>query len=85
MNIKLRIASLSLAMILPVAGFADDAQPVASSAEHWLNLQRNQSLASAQPQAASALAREKSMERLFKTYDQAIPDKYFSDSFKSGQ
>lgn len=55
-----------------------------ASAEQWLTLQRNQTLASSQPQAASALAREKAMERLFKTYDQAIPEQYFSNGFKAG-
>jgi len=72
-----------LLIALPLSVQAEDARP--ATASDWLNLQRDQALASPHSQAASGLAREKAMERLFKTYDQAIPDKYFSDSFKSGQ
>lgn len=85
MNIKYLTTSLIVGCALSSLSFAQTEPSGTASAEHWLSLQRDQSLASTQAQAASALAREKSMERLFKTYDQPIPDKYFSDSFKSGQ
>ena len=78
------IAILILGMSVTTLSLAEPVS-VSASAEQWLTLQRNQSLASTQPQAASALAREKSMERLFKTYDQAIPEQYFSNGFKAGQ
>ena len=77
------IATLIVGMSVTTLSLAEPAV-ASASAEQWLTLQRNQTLASSQPQAASALAREKSMERLFKTYDQAIPGQYFSNGFKAG-
>jgi len=85
MNTKSLIVSLTLGLVSPLSCLADTVPGTTSSTAQWLDLQRQQSLASAHSQAAPALAREKAMERQFKTYDQPIPDKYFSDSFKSGQ
>lgn len=52
--------------------------------EGWLTLQRTGAAASANPQAASAVQREKAAERFLKTYDYAIKESYYGDSFKSG-
>lgn len=77
------LATCLFLIAVPASVLAEDARP--ASASEWLSLQRDQQMASPHSQAASGLAREKALERQFKTYDQAIPDKYFSDSFKSGQ
>lgn len=49
-----------------------------------LALQRTGAAASSNPQAASAVQREKAAERFLKTYDYAIKESYYGDGFKSG-
>ncbi len=53
--------------------------------ESWLTLQRSGAAASANPQAASSVQREKAAERLLKTYDFPIKESFYGDSFKSGE
>ena len=50
----------------------------------WLTLQRAGTAASANPQAASAVQREKAADRFLKTYDFPIKESFYGDSFKSG-
>lgn len=51
----------------------------------WLAMQREATAASANPQAASAVQREKAADRFLKTYDYAIKESYYGDNFKSGK
>lgn len=50
----------------------------------WLTLQRSGTAASANPQAASAVQREKAADRFLKTYDFPIKESFYGDGFKSG-
>lgn len=51
----------------------------------WLNMQREGEQASKNPQAASSVQREKAAERFLKTYDYAIKESFYGDSFGAGQ
>lgn len=53
-------------------------------ADAWLTVQRDGLAASGNPQAASAVQREKAAERFLKTYDYAIKESYYGTSFKAG-
>lgn len=73
-----------LAVALPLLAHA--ALPAAGSqTEAWLELQRSGQRASSNPQAASAVQREKAAERFLKTYDFAIKESVYGDSFGAGK
>jgi hypothetical protein len=61
-----------------------DAVVPGSHTSAWLTLQRAGTAASANPQAASAVQREKAADRFLKTYDFPIKESFYGDSFKSG-
>ncbi|MES3041713.1 MAG: DUF3613 domain-containing protein [Pseudomonadota bacterium] len=56
-----------------------------SQTEAWLELQRSGLQASSNPQAASAVQREKAAERFLKTYDFAIKESIYGDTFGAGK
>lgn len=56
-----------------------------SQTEAWLELQRSGQQASENPQAASAVQREKAAERFLKTYDFAIKESVYGNSFGAGK
>lgn len=78
---------LMLGFLLPLLAQAEEAQVPAPGAQTsaWLELQRSGAQASANPQAASAVQREKAAERFLKTYDYAIKQSFFGDSFGAGK
>ena len=51
----------------------------------WLSMQREGEQASSNPQAASAVQREKAAERFLKTYDYAIKVSFYGDGFGAGK
>lgn len=61
-----------------------DAVVPGSHTNAWLALQRSGASASPNPQAASAVQREKAADRFLKTYDFPIKESFYGDSFKSG-
>jgi len=67
-------------------GFESDVRIVNPGvrADAWLTVQRDGLIASANPQSASSVQREKAAERFLKTYDYAIKESYYGNSFKSG-
>ena len=73
-----------LGFMLPLLAHA--ALPVpGSQTEAWLELQRSGLQASSNPQAASAVQREKAAERFLKTYDFAIKESIYGDTFGAGK
>lgn len=73
-----------LGFVLPV--LVQAALPVpGAQTEAWLELQRSGQQASQNPQAASAVQREKAAERFLKTYDFAIKESIYGDSFGAGK
>ena len=77
-------ALLVLALALPVLAQAAEPSPGAQT-ESWLELQRSGQQASANPQAASAVQREKAAERFLKTYDFAIKESVYGNAFGAGK
>lgn len=51
----------------------------------WLAMQREGDQASTNPQAASAVQREKAAERFLKTYDYGIKENFYGDKFGAGK
>lgn len=51
----------------------------------WLTLQSSGSAASANPQAASSVQREKAADRFLKTYDFPIKQSFYGEDFKTGK
>lgn len=73
-----------LGLALPLLAQAALPAP-GSQTEAWLELQRSGLQASSNPQAASAVQREKAAERFLKTYDFAIKESIYGDSFGAGK
>lgn len=73
-----------LALALPVLAQAALPAPGAQT-DTWLEMQRSGQQASANPQPASAVQREKAAERFLKTYDFAIKESVYGDSFGAGK
>lgn len=82
MSVFRQVFLLSLA--LPVLAHAALPAPGAQT-ETWLELQRSGQQASSNPQAASAVQREKAAERFLKTYDFAIKESVYGDTFNAGK
>ena len=74
-----------LGLLLPVLTRAAEPQVPGAQTSAWLELQRSGEQASANPQAASAVQREKAAERFLKTYDYAIKESFYGDSFGAGK
>lgn len=72
---------------------ADDSAAVVSEAaiapgmqtQAWLSAQSQGVIASAIPQAAKSIQRDKAAERLMKTYDFPIKESFYGDTFQSGK
>lgn len=54
-------------------------------ANAWLSAQRQGTIASSNPQAASGIQRDKAAERFMKTYDFPIKESFYGDNFKAGK
>lgn len=74
-----------LGLLLPLLTQAAELQGPGVQTSAWLELQRSGEQASANPQAASAVQREKAAERFLKTYDYAIKESFYGDSFGAGK
>lgn len=74
-----------LGLFLPMWTQAAELPAPGAQASAWLELQRSGEQASANPQAASAVQREKAAERFLKTYDYAIKESFYGDKFGAGK
>ena len=72
-------------LLLPLLTQAAELPGPGAQTSAWLELQRSGEQASANPQAASAVQREKAAERFLKTYDYAIKESFYGDSFGAGK
>ncbi len=72
-------------LLLPLVTQAAELPAPGAQASAWLELQRSGAQASVNPQAASAVQREKAAERFLKTYDYAIKQSFYGDSFGAGK
>jgi hypothetical protein len=73
-------------LLISSAGYALEASPGAGvQTNAWLSMQREGTQASKNPQAASAVQREKAAERFLKTYDYAIKESFYGDNFGAGK
>lgn len=78
-------ALLALALAWPALVLAAEPAAPGAQTESWLELQRSGQQASGNPQAASAVQREKAAERFLKTYDFAIKESAYGNDFGAGK
>jgi len=74
-----------LGLLLPLQAQAAELPIPGAQTSAWLELQRSGAQASANPQSASAVQREKAAERFLKTYDYAIKESFYGDNFGAGK
>jgi hypothetical protein len=79
------LLALTLVVSASVALAQEELSMAGEQTSMWLSMQREGEQASTNPQAASAVQREKAAERFLKTYDYAIKESFYGDGFGAGK
>lgn len=79
------VTGMSLSALTPANDASAEAVAPGMQTNAWLTAQKQGTIASANPQAAKPIQRDKAAERFMKTYDFPIKESFYGDTFQSGK